>query len=192
MVKTSGIRERLRSNVLKELAKERQTKRNKSTQIDIEDPDDSEEEERERLNRERMIAKAKCSNSSLISLLPKPKNSSVFGPTVKLDKLLKMPERAKISTLIDQSKEDRADRVGEDGMIEVDVGKMMTDVSQILIRDLTVEKSRNTVIVPKGKEKQKNQITYLAQLGKANELERKEQAALSRINKAAARSKYGW
>lgn len=191
MVRSSGIREKLRSNVLKELARERGTKRPRVEEKDIDE--DSDDEEQARINHERMLAKARCGSNSLLSILPRPKNSSAFGPTVKLNKLLKMPERADGVSTVNVEDEDTAERVTEDGMIEVDASKVVNDVSQTYIKDLTVERAKpNAVIVPKGKEKQKNQITYLAQLGKANELERKEQAAQGRMNKAAARSKYGW
>lgn len=190
MVRVSGIREKLRSNVLKELARERGTKRTKE---DVR-KEESDDEDEDRQEQEKLSARAKLGTSSLLSILPKPKNSNAFGPTVKLETLLKMPERASEIEINTSAADDNCiQRVAEDGMIEVDISKVTSDVSQTAIKELTMEKGKsNIVIVPKGKEKQKNQITYLAQLGKANELERKEQAAQSRINKAAARSKYGW
>lgn len=192
MVRTSGIRDKLRSNVLKELARERSTKRPRLEDKNKDDDEESDSEELEQIERERRMARAKTTNNSLLSILPKPKNSSAFGPTIKLDKLLKLPERAEVDRA-ERVSANPAEKLRDDGMIEVDVSKVVSDVSQTLVKELTVEKIKSTpVVVPKGREKQKNQITYLAQLGKATELERKEHAAQSRINKAAARSKYGW
>lgn len=199
MVRSSGIREKLRSSSLKELAKERALKksRTRTQERDRSDNEDnSDDEDQSQLNQERLAARAKCTTNTLLSILPKPKNSSSFGPTVKLDKLLKLPERAddySSRTAAIPEEEDPAQRLGDDGVMEVDVSKVVNDVTPTVVKDLTVEKTKpNAVIIPKGKERQKNQITYLAQLGKATELERKEQAALGRMNKAAARSKYGW
>lgn len=198
MVQSSGIKDKLRSSVLKELARERGSKRTREeARKDDTDDDSNEDEEQAKLKLERLMSQARCSNTSLPSILPRPKNSNAFGPTVKLDKLLKMPVRAdEVSSSNNTQRpddEDPAQRLNEDGMVEVDVSKVVGDVSQTLIKELTVERTKpDAVIVPKGKEKQKNQITYLAKLGKANELERKEQAAQGRLNKAAARSKYGW
>lgn len=167
----SNIREKLRSTVLKDLAKERTTKRLKTTHSDDDETDEP----------------TTSSKNSLLSILPAPKNASPFGPTVKLDKLLKLPER------VECRPENPTEILNEDGIIEVDVNKVVGDVTPSLVKELTIEKATHSVgVIPKGREKQKNQITYLAQLGKATELERKEQAAQSRINKAAARSKYGW
>lgn len=208
MVRTSGIRDKLRSDVLKELAKERGLKRSRpgddgrSTTKNSEDQDNrgGEEDEDElntlnRLNQERRMKRARESKSTLLQLLPEPKNSSAFGATIKLDKLLKMPERADNVELQQQASSEPSEggggQLNEDGMLEVDVNKYLTDQTPSAVKDLTVEKAA-PVIVPKGKEKQKNQITYLAQLGKATELERKEQAAQGRANRSAARSKYGW
>lgn len=190
MVRTSGIREKLRSNVLKDLARERSTKRTISDRDPAEqDAQESEEDVKEPSAIKR--CRAKSSNSSLLSILPEPKNSSAFGPTVNLNKLLKLPPKAQET--IREPEENKAQTFNEDGMLEVDVGKVVAESNALTIKDLTVEKERpSSVILPKGKEKQKNQITYLAQLSKATEIERKEQAAQSRINKAAARSKYGW
>lgn len=192
-----GIREKFRSNALKELARERGTKRPRKKESEDSSSDD--DEEKAKLNRERMLEQAKSSNNSLLSILPKPKNSSAFGPTVKIGKLLKMPERADQVSHTDHNQKQAAalesacTRIDEHGMVEIDVRNVVSDdIGQSYIKELTVEKSKSTVIIPKGKEKQKNQITYLAQLGKATELERKEQAAQGRMNKAAARSKYGW
>lgn len=191
MVKSSGIREKLRSRVLDDLAKERGIKRLKDSQADKTDSE-SEDDEETKMQRSKRLAGSKSGTKSLLSLLPRPKHSSAFGPTVRLDKLLKMPEREKV-VQTSNSQEDTVERLTEDGLMEVDVSKVVGDVSLSQVKELTVEKMKpNAVIVPKGKEKQKNQITYLAQLGKANELRRKEEAAQSRINKAAARSKYGW
>lgn len=191
MVRTSGIREKVRSSALKELARERGTKRARVEER--RDEDANNEEDEEELNSNREQPQPISSSNSLLSILPKPKNSSAFGPTVKLDELLKLPERANETSLANEVVENSAQRLAEDGMIEVDVSRVVSDVSTSLVKDLTVEKSKpNAVIVPKGKEKQKNQITYLAQLSKATELEHKEQVSQSRVNKAAARSKYGW
>lgn len=192
-----SIRDKLRSNVLKELARERATKRTRAEveKSDSDRDEDEEEEEQEKLKKERYMAQAKCRNHSLLTILPSPKNSNAFGPSVKLEKLLKMPERANEASADDKQKLDQdpiCGLIGDDTMIEVDVSKIVGETNQTLIKELTVEKTISNVIVPKGKEKQKNQITYLAQLGKATELERKEQAAQSRLNKSAARSKYGW
>lgn len=203
MVQTSGIREKLRSNALKELAREKGAKRPRLEPIKAkgkeQNDSDSEDEEQNNIKQERLMLQARCGKNSLLEILPKPKNSSVFGPTVKLEKLLKLPERAdvKATSLHSAASEDIGKRsslgLSDDGMVEVDVRKVVNDdISRVLIKDLTVEKAKPTVIVPRGKEKQKNQITYLAQLGKATELERKELAAQGRLNKAAARSKYGW
>lgn len=190
MVRSSGIREKLRSRVLDELAKERGIKRLKVEPTKSRNSD-SEDEDVVQSQQERRLAK-RSDQSSLLSILPRPKNSSAFGPTVKLDKLLKMPE-IEDPLNVAEDPEEQVERITEDGMVEVDVSKVVNDTSISIVRDLTVERSKpDAVIVPKGKEKQKNQITYLAQLGKANELRRKEEAAQSRINKAAARSKYGW
>lgn len=191
MVRTSGIREKVRSNALKELARERGTKRAKFEERRDEEDHDKDYEEELKLDREQ--SQSRYSSNSLLSILPKPKNSSAFGPTVKLDELLRMPERANEASLADELAENSVQRLSADGMIEVDVSRVVSDVSSSLVKDLTVEKSKpSAVILPKGKEKQKNQMTYIAQLGKATELEHKEQMAQSRINKAAARSKYGW
>lgn len=197
MVRSSGIREKIRSSSLKELAKERASKKARiaSDRDQSDDDDNSDEDQSSLLNQERLAARAKCSSNSLLSILPKPKNSSSFGPTVRLDKLLKLPERADNNSRIANipEEQDPAQRLGDDGMMEVDVSKVVSDPTPSIVKDLTLERSKpNTVILPKGKERQKNQITYLAQLGKATELERKEQAAVGRMNKAAARSKYGW
>lgn len=194
MIRKSGIREKLRSPSLKKLARERALKKARTERDRSEDEDSDNAEDQSELNEQRLAARAKCSSNSLLSILPKPRNSSAFGPTVRLDKLLKLPERADDnSRVIIQEDQNPTQRVGEDGMIEIDVSRVVGDVTPSLIKDLTVEKTKpNAVIIPKGKERQKNQITYLAQLGKATELERKEQAAVGRMNKAAARSKYGW
>lgn len=206
MVRTSGIREKLRSGVLKELAKERGIKRSRADQGETEEPsangrrqanDDLEDEDEQhialsRLNEERRMKRLKESKSSLLSLLPEPKNAAAFGATIRLDKLLKMPERAD-NVQLQARDEPFASDVNEDGMLEVDVNKYLTDPTPSAIKDLTVEKVKpGSLVLPKGKEKQKNQITYLAQLSKATELERKEQAAQGRANRSAARSKYGW
>lgn len=190
MVRTSGIRDKLRSNVLKELAEERAAKRPRTEpQADS----DSDDEESRKLEQERRLARLRNTKNTLLSILPEPKNSSAFGPTIQLDKLLKLPERVDGASDIQRSGESPVSQITRDGMIEVDVSKVVGDVTADSIKELTVEKSKpGAIVLPKGKEKQKNQITYLAQLGKARELEQKEQAAQSRINKAAARSKYGW
>lgn len=194
MNEKSSLRDKiLKSSALRELAKERSSKRHKSgnqkeEHVTKESDDD---EESDRLEQERRLARAKSANDGLLSILPEPKNSSAFGPTIRLDKLLKMPDRAQ-QVMTDKS-EDAPEKITDDGMVEVDIGKVIGDVTPNLIKDITIERAKpGAVVVPKGREKQKNQITYLAQLGKANELERKEQAAQARMNKAAARSKYGW
>lgn len=215
MVRGSGIREKLRSNVLKELARERGKKRSKedTTQTnedvlstkrrkssDDEEDDDNFNSKLISDNQKIQSDKITKSTNSLLSILPKPKNCSTFGPTVRIDKLLQVQDRAddernaaSINAIGQINTRDTIQRVGEDGMIEVDVSKVVVDIDVNMIKELTVEKTNPAnVIVPRGKEKQKNQITYLAQLSKATELERKEQAAQSRVNKAAARSKYGW
>lgn len=190
MVKGAGIRDKFRSKALRELAQSKGTKRSRNA--DDED-ESSEDEEQARLNEERMLSRASGIGQSLLSVLPKPKNASAFGSTIKLEKLLRMPEKAETADTIAQPEDNSAERLTEDGMVEVDVRKVVDDVHQNYVKELTIEKvKQNPVIIPRGKEKQKNQITYLAQLGKATELERKEQAAQGRINKAAARSKYGW
>lgn len=192
MVRTSGIREKLRSNVLKDLARERSAKRTRSDRdpIETQDGQDKDEDEEEADNAVKKF-RAKSSNSSLLSMLPEPKHSNAFGPTIKLDKLLKLPPKA--STIVREPEEDQIQTLTEDGMVEVDIGKVVAESNITSIKDLTVEKERpNPVVLPKGKERAKNQITYLAQLSKATEIERKEQAAQGRMNKAAARSKYGW
>lgn len=186
MVRTSNIREKLRSNALKELARERGNKRARFEEKD--EHDDIEE-----LKPDRERTKPTHTSNSLLSILPKPKNSSAFGPTVKLDQLLKLPERANEAMFAAEDSGELPERVAEDGLVEVDLSRVISDVSSSLVRDLTVEKAKPIgVVVPRGKEKQKNQITYLAQLGKASELEHKEQVSQGRMNKAAARSKYGW
>lgn len=191
MVRTSGIREKLRSNVLKDLARERSAKRTISDRDFTESRGDHESEEDDASDSAVKKFRAKSGNSSLLSILPEPKNSNAFGPTVKLEKLLRLPPKAQETSKEPEEKEART--LAEDGMLEVDVGKVIAESNITTLKDLTVEKERpNAVILPKGKEKQKNQITYLAQLSKATEIERKEQAGQSRINKAAARSKYGW
>jgi len=202
MVRTSGIRDKLRSDVLKDLAKERASKKFKSDDskaksingTDNEGDNDSDSEANlTRLDIDRKIEESRDSRrtNSLLSLLPKPKNSSSFGPTVRLEKLL--AESNHIED--DQPTIDREPiaRPGPDGMIEVDVSKEVCDTVPDVVKDLTVERPKpGAIVLPKGKERQKNQITYLAQLGKATELEQKEKASQSRMNKAAARSKYGW
>lgn len=189
MVRTSGIREKLRSNVLKDLARERSQKRTRTHK----DPTDSQSEDSESDHdeSEKSIKKHKGSSSSLLSMLPEPKNSSAFGPTVNLNKLLKLPSKAEAIT--NKSEESDVRRISEDGMVEVDIAKVVAESQPSTLKDLTIEReTSSSVILPKGKEKQKNQITYLAKLSKATEIERKEQAAQGRANKAAARSKYGW
>lgn len=189
MVRTSGIREKLRSNVLKDLARERSLKRTRSGKDQIEAPSGDSDVETE--DHDKSVKKHKSTNSSLLSMLPEPKNSSAFGPTINLSKLLRLPTRAE--TLTNETEETDARTVAEDGMVEVDIAKVVAESQPSTLKDLTIEKEKpSSVILPKGKEKQKNQITYLAQLSKATEIERKEQAAQGRANKAAARSKYGW
>lgn len=168
----SGIREKFRSDILKKLALEKSTKRKI-----LDDDDDDDIDNDTKLNPEKKIA-----NGDLLSILPKPQNSS-FGPTIKLDKILKAPQ------LLPTSKaESVSDTDGVvDDVVDVDVSKFIRE--DIIVEKPVVEKSK-IVVAPK--EKQKNQITYLAQLGKATELERKDQAAQSRFNKSAARAKYGW
>ena len=206
MVRTSGIREKLRSNVLRELAKERGTKRTKQDDNDQEDKLDQNDDSPsniadDRSSQERKMKRAKEAKSSLLSLLPEPKHSSSFGPTIRLDKLLKMHDRVDNVDLQANQEDSNSNTINRDGMIEVDVSRVMGDgtlttaaaTTTSAIRDLTIEKTQpGVVVVPRGKEKQKNQITYLAKLGQATELERKEQAAQGRLNKSAARSKYGW
>lgn len=213
MVRSSGIREKLRSNVLDELARERGTKRSKgdkkeSSEVKKRKGDSDQDDSSEDYDNDLAISKqldttiTKSESNSLLSILPKPKKSSAFGPTIRIDKLLQMPERAddaqNAASIMSSSKKEveanLASRLTDDGMIEVNVNKIVGELNTDKIKELTVEKTSTSshVIVPRGKEKQKNQITYLAQLGKATELERKEQAAQSRVNKAAARSKYGW
>lgn len=201
MVQTSSIRDKLRSNVLKELARERSNKKLKlddnkerTNELETHDEDsDDQEVESTRLDIERRMAKTRHSNSGLLSILPRPKNASSFGPTINLDRLLKLEEQTSEQDSVQVRSESPVSRLAEDGMMEVDVSKEICDVTPIAVKDLTIEKSKpGVVIVPKGKEKQKNQITYLAQLGKATELEQKQRAAQGRANKAAARSKYGW
>lgn len=192
MVRGTGIREKFRSKVLEDLARERKLKKPRLEKPALDDAD-SEDEDEAPDDQERKLAEARAGSSSLLSILPKPKNSSLFGPTVKLDKLLKLPERADDAAMMNKDREDDAvERLTDDGMLEVDVSKVVAEANLNMVKDLTIEKSKPAVIIPKGKERQKNQITYLAQLGKANELERKEQAVLGKQNKAAARSKYGW
>lgn len=203
-----SIRDKLRSNGLKQLAKEKGLKRTRDDMEREEQKDNNcdtnQDDDQSRVDIRYLKEKCK-GKASLLSILPKPKNSSLFGPTIKIDKLLQLPERADDAhnrvalRLSEQSREDEKmglNRLNEDGMIEVDVSKVIDGfegTNTAAIKELTIEKAKaSTVIVPKGKEKQKNQITYLAQLGKATELERKDQAAQSRLNKAAARSKYGW
>lgn len=163
---SSGIREKFRSNILNKLALEKGVKRR---------IDDNEDEDDNRLNPEKKLAE----NCDLISILPKPQNS-LFGPTVKLDKLLKTPKA------LPTSKAERTQSNSTD-LLEVDIGELIKE--DRVIDTGFVEESK---IVVDPKEKQKNQITYLAQLGKATEIERKDQLAQSRFNKSAARAKYGW
>lgn len=177
MVRTSGIRDQHRSQALRRLAQERGRKRTRS-EIDDDSESTSDGEEKQQVE-----STAKSNN--LLSILPKPKNSNAFGPTVRLDKLLKMPERSK-EALIPIGTEQEISF--DDDIVEFDASKIVSE--PILNTNLGEEQPK--VFVPKGKEKQKNQITYLAQLSKATELDRKEQAARGRFNKAAARAKYGW
>lgn len=159
----------------------------------------------------------------LLSMLPPPKNASTFGPSIKLDKLLKFNHQATTTTtdsnedsssaplssrpkdpitLLGHRVEDNessAIRMGLDGILEVDLSKDVGEARPSSLKELTIERAwpgttaAATIVSAKGsKEKQKNQIGYLAQLSKATELEQKERAAQSRANKAAARSKYGW
>lgn len=200
MVRTSGIREKLRSNVLQSLARERAAKRLKTddnlrpSRLKGEPESASSDDEDDTLSNAPSDLRETSATNSLVSILPRPKNASAFGPTIRLDQILKMPERAEDAIRNDDDDgNNTAMTIGDDGMVEVDIGKVVQDVSHNAIKDLTIEKATTkSVMVPKGKEKQKNQITYLAQLGKATELERKEQAAQNRQNKAAARAKYGW
>lgn len=193
MVRSSGIRDKFIPDSLKELRKgrERGTKRprernDKPPDVKKKEHDSEDDEESDR-------PKALRTNDNLLSILPQPKNSSAFGPTVDLRRLLNPPKQLETSEVNDNDAETgRPVKVTDDGMIEVDVSKVVGDADQSYVKDLTKEQSRPNIVVPKGKEKQKNQITYLTQLSKATELERKEQAAIGRINKAAARSKYGW
>jgi len=157
------VRQRYRSNVLKELARERALKRSRA-ELD-------EEEEEGEMNDEHEVKSNRSQGDSLLSILPRPK--STVEPTVRLESLLKMPERAEASQLGSSSS----------GMTEANL------TSRTL---RSASPPRSVHLKSRGKEKQKNQITYLAELGKATELERKEQAAQGRLNKAAARSKYGW
>lgn len=163
---SSGIREKFRSNILNKLALDKGVKRR---------IDDNEDEDDNRLNPEKKLA----ANCDLLSILPKPQNSS-FGPTIKLEKLLKTPKALPTS---------KAERTQSDSteLLEVDIGKL---VSEDRIIDSGIGEKPKIVVDPK--QKQKNQITYLAQLGKATEIERKDQQAQSRFNKTAARAKYGW
>ena len=185
MVKTSGIREKHRSNILKNLAKRLKT--------DPGEKDAAEEEEEDHEDLVRRSSKAKSSSSSnLLSMLPAPKNACPLGPTVRLDKLLE--------ELVDKSAGREEDQEGakkpepnESGIIEVNMSKELDQMAQNAVRDFTLETGGYRAgPKPERKEKQKNQITYLARLGKETEVEQKEKAALSRANKAAARSKYGW
>lgn len=174
MVRTSGIRQKLRSKVLNELARERaHSVKQDGKRAKLEaahHKDESETSEDSDADQDKPRARASTSNNSLLSILPRPKES--FGPTIRLDKLLKMPERAEKPEPMP-------------GMEEHCFHSAYSPAASI-------DTKTSTVVLPKGKEKQKNQITYLAQLGKAKELEHKELAAKGRLNKAATRSKYGW
>lgn len=163
---SSGIREKFRSDILRKLSLDRTKKRR------IDDEDDDRDEDI-KLNPEKKLAQC-----DLLSILPKPQNST-FGPTVKLDKILKMPET------LPTSKADRVPDTNE--LVEIDIGKLISEDRPV---ETKVAEKVKISVAPK--EKQKNQITYLAQLGKATEIERKDQAAQSRFNKSAARAKYGW
>lgn len=178
---TSEIRKRFRSKALKQLIRERTPKRlRKEADDEIESDQESDQESQQTLVDNKR-------NSSLLSILPKPKNSNAFGPTVNIERLLKNSQQSdNVSNTVDTFDETSPD---QDGVVEFDVSRIMTD--PVIKPNLAVEQ-QSKVVVPKGKEKQKNQITYLAQLSKATELERKEQAALGRFNKRAARAKYGW
>lgn len=183
MVRTSGIREKFRSNALNQLKQERGMKRSRQKLNEEVDSDSEEEDHHQRQS------KQKCSNS-LISMLPKPKNGNAFGPTVRLENLLKMPERAKGFMLNDEENE-TVQKEDDNGVVEFNVNKILREPVISSIKD-SLQQETSKVVVPKGKEKQKNQITYLAQLSKATEAERKDQAAQGKFNKAAARAKYGW
>lgn len=179
MVRTSGIRKKFRSNALNKFLQEKSKgPTGHKDEYDTESEDDTQDVE----------INVKTAQS-LLSILPKPKNSDALGPTINIKDLLRLPAQAK---QYDQSvhDEESVQVEGDDGIVEFDVRKILTD--PILSSNTSVEDSTAKVIVPKGKEKQKNQITYLAQLSKATELERKEQAAQGKFNKAAARAKYGW
>lgn len=168
---------------MKQLIRERAPKRPRN-EVDDEQTESDQESDQESQPK---IPVDNKRNSSLLSILPRPKNSNAFGPTVNIEKLLKNSQQSDItSNSVDTFDDTQPD---EDGVVEFDVSKIMTD--PVIKPNLAVEQ-QSKVIVPKGKEKQKNQITYLAQLSKATELERKEQAALGRFNKRAARAKYGW
>lgn len=156
---------------MKKLALEK----NKKRRIDGDDDDHDDHADDVKLNPEKKLAQC-----DLLSILPKPQHST-FGPTIKLDKILKMPE------ILPTTKSERISDTSE--VLEVDVSKLVSE--DRLIEKTVVEKPTGKISVAP-KEKQKNQITYLAQLGKATELERKDQAAQSRFNKSAARAKYGW
>lgn len=122
----------------------------------------------------------------LVSLLPKPKNQSAFGPTIKLEDVLKLHKPIDMKELILDKSKVTTSTCPESDVLEVDMKKIInSDTSYTTHEELRPN-------LPKGKEKQKNQITYLAKLSQANELELKEKAAESRANKFAARSKYGW
>lgn len=179
MVRTSGIRKKFRSSALNKFLRD---KSKSSISHDVELDSDNEDDGQE------LEINVK-SSKSLLSILPKPKNGNAFGPSVNMKELLKMPERAKQFNQLDHE-EESVQVEGDDGIVEFDVRKILTD--PLPSSNPAHDEPATKVIIPKGKEKQKNQITYLAQLSKATEMERKEQAAQGKFNKAAARAKYGW
>lgn len=181
MVRTSGIREKFRSKALQKLKNERGTKRSRNEVKEESESDDD-------TGQDRRSTQSKT-NNSLLSILPKPKNSNAFGPTVNLEKLL-TSNRNLTPREEQRDKEEIEELVAdEDEAVEFDVSKVISDNN--IKTNFTIEEHCG-VFVPKGKEKSKNQITYIAALGKASELERKEKDAQSKFNKAAARAKYGW
>lgn len=170
-----SVRAKIRSKALQQLSCSRGKKKATPKVVEV-NKDDSEYVSRFSSNEEDDPRKAQSSNS-LVAILPRPKNSSAHGPSIMIEKFLKMPK------LIDMK-----------DMKEQEVAQLTSEDFNP-VKNLTLETSgsrANNVVVPKGMAKQKNQITYLAQLSKATELEQKEKASLSRINKSAARAKYGW
>lgn len=182
MDRTTKRSPKYRSKALQQLARRRSEK--KGVEVEIKD-DGSDSDDSLKLGRSNK--RSRIDGDGLLTYLPEPVHSR-SAPAFDLFAELMNDDKS------DQTNSDEDDTGTQEmssatDMIEVDASKL---IAEGVPEPVVATKSITAIKMPKSKEKEKNQITHLARLAEAAQSLVQDKALQGRVNRAAARSKYGW